>query len=409
MNFSKLSLVCLALDFGSRFVQAQGVANKNRVGKWELHSLSDAEIEVSDSDTPSTAAVETEMFYEGFFADGQDPIVEIYAGVEVGAPCVTGTPATPLGETTPSLSVEFYTADTNDHPDLVENMVTSNGDIGYVQIHQTLIGEDNPFWTPYKDDRPDVGTFSMCVRVCKKLETRYISYVDSLITVRYDHEGVFQSFAASIDVEEISSTNEYVQDEFNSVPVEAFPCFTTGSPIQETYKPGQRFSICVRPGEDDRQNGFGVSGFQEVTCAEESQIVKEGSYVVAITSVSSDTDAVDFLDKDEVAVGPGTAVLTTTVLPTMVSGSGSMTCTGVVELTFTAPGSRDLSPVGRRLQATGTGVGESTQFSVSIKVSEEKDWSDVFVSPAAGIFEGSDGLVVAGAATTAAVVMAAAL
>ena len=146
MNFSKLSLVCLALDFGSRFVQVQGVENKNLVGKWELHSLSDAEIEVSGSDTPSTAAVETEIFYEGFFADGQDPIVEIYAGVETGAPCVTGTPATPLGETTPSLTSYFYTADTNDHPDLVENMVTSNGDIGTlatIQYATVFVGFGN--------------------------------------------------------------------------------------------------------------------------------------------------------------------------------------------------------------------------------------------------------------------------
>ncbi|VEU41607.1 unnamed protein product [Pseudo-nitzschia multistriata] len=161
-------------------------------------------------------------------------------------------------------------------------------------------------WTALNEDQADVGSFNACVRVTKKHDGTYVSFVDTLVDLNVDVAGTFQTFENAITVVG-TSTKSLEENQTVEIGMDSYLCGPSDSGDPErSYKIGQSFSICVGPTEDAiAEYGsvhVAVVGFQDVTCAETVKVVEDGQEM-ALTTVTTNPE--NYKRANEVIVGSG--------------------------------------------------------------------------------------------------------
>ncbi|VEU39290.1 unnamed protein product [Pseudo-nitzschia multistriata] len=328
MNFSKIAVTALSFNYSPWFVQGEEI--KHKVGPWELHPIgNDVEGTRFGTVRADTDAVTIKLHVEGSFDD--QPTIEVFSGVADGEACATGTMITTEG-------IDTLFSTVSESP-LNELRVTSDGAIGLVIIGMSL--HNDSFWTAINEDNTDVGTFNACVRVTKKHDGNYVSFVDTSIKVNINAEGKFQTFENAITVVG-TSMKSLEQNQTKEIVMDSYLCgpSDSGNP-ERSYKIGQSFSICVGPTEAEKNNYdyVAVVGFEDVTCAKTIKVVEDGDKT-ALTTVTTNPEG--YKKAGEGTVGTGFSSFETVVTPEYYTGviapnEASVTCSGTVELSFTDP------------------------------------------------------------------------
>lgn len=338
MNFSKIAVAALSFNYSPWFVQGQGEEIRHRIGPWELHPIGN---DVEDTEFGRILTygdptfINVNLKIEGNFETHQ-PTIEVFTGVGDGQACDEGN-MLPNGHD--GLTLLFFTDD--EYSAYEPLMVTSNGSLGNANIEMKL--HDPLAWTALNEDQADVGSFNACVRVTKKNEDTYVSFVDTLVKLNVNAEGTFQTFEKAITVVG-TSTKSLEDNQTVEIGMDSYLCgpSDSGDPGR-SYKIGQSFSICVGP-TDDAIAEYGsvhvaVVGFQDVTCAETIKVVEDGQEM-ALTTVTANPE--NYKRANGVIVGSGVSSFETVVTPAYHTGliapnEASVTCSGTVELSFTDP------------------------------------------------------------------------
>lgn len=175
--------------------------------------------------------------------------VELFAGVTEGRACTTGTKIASNEVNTTSYEMADASAYTK---------TTLNSTVGVSEF--TV--EDIKVTDAYSGTSVN-GTVDLCVRCSVKSNEAYVSHVDYHLKLTVDYLAKFDNFSQSVN---ITTTENVAIDQtiIKTIDVEAFLCDIENA--ADSYKVGQMFNICVRPKATFIDQGFSVSGFDNVTC-----------------------------------------------------------------------------------------------------------------------------------------------
>merc|ERR1712194_970688 len=168
------------------------------------------------------------------------------------------------------------------------------------------------------------GTVEFCVRTSFKLGSETVSHIDSKKKIMVDLVGNFASLTVNNIVK--ADNKDFEVTVVKEITVETFVCNIRNEPVDaaRTYKIGEQFRLCVGPQEAALEEGYEIDNFVEVTCGSRSLV--ESGTTDGLTSIEALP-----LKNNRRAMK---SVITTGYA---VDGATTLSCTGKVSLSYTAP------------------------------------------------------------------------
>ncbi|VEU37604.1 unnamed protein product [Pseudo-nitzschia multistriata] len=330
MNFSYAAIAALTAASRLRFVEATPFP----IGRYELFADPDFSLQL-DSLDPS---LEGKFIVEG----PQDKVVlnddnEKYFSFDLYT--VPGGDDEPCDAGEIVAGVSLWTSGVNDE---IYAALKQTSDGHFVIIHFSIPNvRTSEFYT---QTGQGTGVAKACIRAALLSETgtnqddlEVVSYLDAQLTLNVDDTGAF--LAGGFDQEvTLSSSTKLMQNEqlMNRIPVESFVCGTKGinggSPIEEEFKIGQDFQICIRPTDVD--SDFKVVSFKDVFCGIAADgtggtklVDDTGAPTSDLTIVTSDVE--ESMDTAGTPMGVLAAAFKSVVTPSYFSGAAdSFRCKG---------------------------------------------------------------------------------
>jgi len=174
------------------------------------------------------------------------------------------------------------------------------------------------------------GTVEFCVRTSIKLGDETVSHIDSKKKIQVDLAGNFASLTVNNIVK--AANKDFEATVVKEIDIETFVCNIRNEPVnsERSYKIGEQFRICVGPNETALVEGYKVDNFLEVIC---------GTDTATPRSLVNETGATDILTSIEELPLKNNRRAMKSVITTgyVVDGATSLSCTGKVSLSYTAP------------------------------------------------------------------------
>ena len=189
----------------------------------------------------------------------------------------------------------------------------------------------NAIYVANEDPGETDGTVEFCVRTSTKLGDETVSHIDSKKKILVNLAGNFASLQLVDNIVK-ADNKDFETTVVKEIDIDTFVCNIRNERVKSgrSYKIGEQFRICVGPQEAALAEGYTVDNFVEVTC---------GTNTAAPRSLVTKSIPTDVLTSIESLPLKNNRRAIRSVITTgyAVDGITSLSCTGKVSLSYTAP------------------------------------------------------------------------
>eukprot|EP00536_Pseudo-nitzschia_multiseries_P013669 jgi/Psemu1/35969/gm1.35969_g len=295
-------------------VSVDAVALETKIGSYEILAAGNGSPQTPYGELLTVEPFSGKVYFEAHpdvFVNNDTVSVELFSGVNTGAPCSNGT-------IVPGFTTSYKKTDTTGY-----NATTSNGEIGVADFSIANIQSTSS----YSAGADNTGDVSLCVRSSIKADfdpsvngTEYVSFIDTHVDLTVDFTAKFANFSEGVNIT-ITTTDTTVDENITkSVDMDAFLCGVNGRNASEKLKMGSDFQVCVRPIAKAAAEGYFVESFPTVMC--DNGVTKR--YLIAngvpdvLTSIQDNVTTSKSADGEE--AGPAAKAFRSTIVASYLAG-----------------------------------------------------------------------------------------